>query len=81
MAAGDLLIQQVNFRPDGVIEVAYSDENDVSERVAIIKTLMFDATLLEDDVRELQETLVDLIYRAIEKLRNPPLTRPSGLIR
>lgn len=80
MAADDLLIQQINFRPDGVIEIAYSEDNDMSERVAIIKTLMFDETLLTDQVREVQDNIVDLIYAAIEKLRNPPLTRPSGLV-
>lgn len=80
MAAGDVLIQQINFRPDGIIEIAYSEDNDMSDRVAIIKTLMFDAALFEADVRELQDSLTDLIYRAIEKLRNPPMTRHSGLV-
>lgn len=70
------IIQSYSLR-DGVVEIQYAEGYDQSDNVAVFKVLMFNASILEDLVGELMSDMDDLVDAAIEKLRNPPLTRPG----
>ena len=71
-------VQAIAFG-DGVVRIEYAEAHDLSDNVAVIKTLMFQEAMLEDDVTSILSDIDDLIDAAIDKLRNPPMTRPSGL--
>lgn len=69
-------IQSVTFR-EGLVEIQFSDAYDESENIAIVKMLMFNAEILEQQVVELLSDIEDLTDAAIDKLRNPPLNKPG----
>lgn len=71
------LVQGVSFR-DGVTEIQYVEPYDQTDHIAVVKSLMFDASVLPDQVEALISDLEDLVSAVIDVLRDPPLTRPSG---
>lgn len=72
-----LVIQRVDFRPDGIVEISYSEGHDQGEHVAMVRILLVEANQFEPQVTGLLEDVTELIDLAVNKLRNPPMTRPS----
>lgn len=77
MSDKQIQIQNVAFRPDGIVEVTYSEPHDMSDHIGLVKLLMFDATIVENELDELGEFLIDLVDTVMVKLRNPPETKPG----
>lgn len=74
-----ILVNAISFRGDGVIEIQYMENSDQGDHVALMKALMFEKNLLDPQVDELLSDITDIIELALDKLKNPPMTRPSGL--
>lgn len=70
-------IRSITFQEPNVVEIQYLEEYDISDRAAIIRTLVFEAGLVEEPVKELISDIQDLIDVAIDKLRNPPAVKPG----
>lgn len=65
-------IRSLTFQEPNIVEIQYLEEYDISERAAIIRTLVFEAGLVEEPLKELISDIHDLIDVAIDRLRNPP---------
>lgn len=70
----DLLVQSVTFRPDGLIEITYSEERERSKYASIIRTMLVERRLFEEEVRALESDIRDLVDEGYVLLRDPPKT-------
>lgn len=65
-------IQHVTFRPDELVEVTYTEAHDVTDAVAVVKTIIIDSKLLdEDELVETLKTLESFVDEGLLRLRNP----------
>lgn len=70
----DVMVQSVTFRPDGLLEITYSESRERSNYASIIRTMLVERRLFEEDVRNLESDIRDLIDEGYVLLRNPPTT-------
>ena len=71
----EMKITGIAFRDDDVIEIQYSEFHDQGDHVVLMKALMFDGKILEAQVKEFVSDAVDLVYAALDNLRNPPILK------
>lgn len=68
-------IQSVQFRPDGVVEIAYSEPGEQGDHIAVMRIVMFDETEAGAMLVEVQDTLADLLDAMLIKMKAPPRRR------
>lgn len=72
----DVTIQNVAFRPDGLIEITYTEARELTEEVAVVRTVMFVRDAVPAiDLDDLADSLQQLVDAALIRLRNPESTR------
>jgi len=71
----EMTISSISFRDDGIIEIQWSEHQDQGDHVVLMKAIMFDKTIVEEQVREFISDAVDLVYAALDNLRNPPILK------
>ena len=71
----EMTISSISFRDDGIIEIQWSEHQDQGDHVVLMKAIMFDKTIVEEQVTEFISDAVDLVYAALDNLRNPPILK------
>jgi len=74
----EMTINSITFRDENIVEIQYSEHQDQGDHVVLMKALMFERTIVPEQVAELLSDAVDLVYAALDNLRNPPLLRHSS---
>lgn len=69
-------VHSIMFRPDGLVEITYAEEYELSPHVSIVKTIVLDRNEFREDVDDLEIAAFELVDEAIIKLRNPPKKEP-----
>lgn len=66
----EIVIHQVEFRLDGVVELAYSEQAHITEQAAMVKQLTLHPDLIDPgEHEEVLDTLRDWVDRAWEHIR------------
>lgn len=69
-AAKDVVVTSIAFG-DGVVEIAYFENKDQSERAGIMKSLIMDRNLVRDDIEEVLDILQDIVDKGLLEIRSP----------
>lgn len=64
-------VQQISFRPDGIVEISYVDPLDQMSDMALVKVLMFDADRGGRLLQEVRISILDLLDEMLRELRRP----------
>lgn len=80
----ELIINNISFPQEGVIELSYSEKRDHSDFAGIVKTIFvdIDKCKVSDQVEDLTMSARDVIDMALTAIRQPPpkFTRPGRTI-
>lgn len=67
-------IQQVAMRPDGGVEVTYSEDRDSGPSHILLRTLVFDSQLIPTEFAEFLDDAQTMVDAALVAIRNPKPT-------
>lgn len=68
----DVQIQGISFRPDGLVELVYTEAREATESGQIFRTAVFEYKLCEQTLTEIEADLRDLVDEMATAIRNPP---------
>lgn len=75
----DIVIQNVAFRGEDVIEITYSEQREMTDQATMIRAIIFDRDTASVQVDELVDAAREAVDAALSAMRRVPDSRPSGL--
>lgn len=73
-----IVLQSVVMRPDGAVEVVYSDDRDIGSNAQMYRTLVFDMTEFSELLFEFSVAVEDLVDGVISQMRDTPKRLPGN---
>lgn len=67
----DVVIQSVQFSPEGLVEITFMELRDQVEGAALGKHVLVESDIFAEDVAEIITNLRDLVDEALVFIRNP----------
>lgn len=64
-------IQSLTFRTDGIVEISYVESHEQTDKMALVRVVMFSADEGGPLLSQAQEAVLDLLDGMLVKLRNP----------
>ena len=74
--ADEVIVTAVQFGDEGV-EISYFEKRDQGNKVGVFKTMVMSTVGLEEQIEEINDSILELIDHGALTLRNPP-DRISG---
>lgn len=76
----DVAVSSLSIRPDGLIEVTYAEQRDLSDDISIVRSVMYDSTRVASaETAELLDVLRELIDTVLSAQRENRMRRERGL--
>lgn len=58
----DVAVQSISFRPDGLVEVTYAEQRDISDSISLVKVIMYDSGFVaQAETAELLDATRELV--------------------
>lgn len=66
----DVAVQSISFRPDGIIEVTYAEQRDISDKASLIKVLMFEQEIVPVETDTVLDAIRELVDAVLIEMRD-----------